>query len=396
MADGKVVEEFIVEHGSAITDIPEIPVKTGYTDTEPVWSSSDFSNITSDRIVTAIYTVNRYTVTFVADDKTVEEIIVAHGDAIGKVPQIPEKVGYHGNWDVTDFSNVTSDMTVKAVYEINKYTVTFKAGGKVVKEFVVEHGSSLSTIPNIPEKNGYTQTAPVWDITDFANITSNITVNAVYTPNVYKVTFVLEGATLGEVTVKHGESVTSFPEIPAKEGYHVVWDVNLKNVTSDMTANAAYEINKYTVTFKADGNIVKEFTIEHGGSITDIPKIPAKEGYTETAPVWDVTDFSNITADVTVNAVYTQDAVIEESQDTDTEDVDTEIDKDVATDDADTDDKGGFPIVPVVVGVAVVGGGIAVAVGTGAGGAAGAAGAAGATGHGVKAGRLFGKWRRRK
>lgn len=60
--------------------------------------------------------------------------------------------------------------------------------------------------------------------------------------------------------------------------------------------------NKYYITFKQDGqqDIVKE--VLEGESLTDIPTPAPKTGYIVT---WDVEDFTNITEDMTVNAVET-------------------------------------------------------------------------------------------
>ena len=64
----------------------------------------------------------------------------------------------------------------------------------------------------------------------------------------------------------------------------------------------------YTVTFIADGKTVAQKTVRSGEALTDIPEIPTKDGYTETTPYWDVNDFSSIKSDLTVNAVYTADS----------------------------------------------------------------------------------------
>lgn len=63
-----------------------------------------------------------------------------------------------------------------------------------------------------------------------------------------------------------------------------------------------------TVTFKAEGSadVVKE--VAWNGTLSDIPEVPVREGYTETAPYWDTTVFTNIQSDMTVTAVYTKDA----------------------------------------------------------------------------------------
>lgn len=59
---------------------------------------------------------------------------------------------------------------------------------------------------------------------------------------------------------------------------------------------------KHTVTFvqEGKGNIVR--TVNDGGTLTDVPNPMAKQGYTV---VWDITDFSDIREDMTVNAVET-------------------------------------------------------------------------------------------
>lgn len=65
-------------------------------------------------------------------------------------------------------------------------SITFKQSGQadVVKE--AELGTTFKDIPSPAEKAGYTV---VWDITDFSNVTKDVVVNAVETPNDYTVTY---------------------------------------------------------------------------------------------------------------------------------------------------------------------------------------------------------------
>ena len=64
----------------------------------------------------------------------------------------------------------------------------------------------------------------------------------------------------------------------------------------------APEIEKFTVSYVADGVTVDTFTVNAGGSVSAVPAVPAKEGY---IGAWDH-DGSNITADTVINAVYTR------------------------------------------------------------------------------------------
>ena len=113
------------------------------------------------------------------------------------------------------------------------------------------------------------------------------------------------------MTYKNGDDVVGMvtvehsadataPEVPAKEGYTGVWDADGTNITADTTINAVYTIKTYTVTYKNGDDVVGTVTVEHGADAT-APEVPAKEGYTG---AWDK-DGKNITVDTTINAVYT-------------------------------------------------------------------------------------------
>lgn len=72
----------------------------------------------------------------------------------------------------------------------------------------------------------------------------------------------------------------------------------------------------HTVTFRAEGHDDIVITVRNGDSLTEdqIPAVPHKEGY---SGAWDITDFSNITADMLVNAIYTATGITTENPFTD-------------------------------------------------------------------------------
>lgn len=101
--------------------LPVIPTKIGYDKVSPTWNKTDFSNITEDIRVDAIYEINKYEIKFYdKDGQIIETLIVDHGsDAVAPTP--PTVDGYDFiEWD-KDVSNVISDLEVKAIYkEIEK------------------------------------------------------------------------------------------------------------------------------------------------------------------------------------------------------------------------------------------------------------------------------------
>jgi len=246
------------------------------------------------------------TVTFLdKDGNLIEEQYVVKGEG-AVAPEAPEVEGYtFSGWD-KEFDNVTSDLTVKALYDINIYTVTFLGFNDTeLKVEYVEYGGS-ATPPDEPEVEGYTFIG--WD-KDFSNISSDLTVTALYKKNTYTVTFLgFDGETvLKSETVEYGEAATA-PEAPAVEHYTFTgWDSNdYTYVSKDLTIHAVYEIDKFNVIFVGFGGVtLKEEVVPYGGSATE-PSVPYVEGYDFKG--WD-TDFTNVQSDLIVTALYESNVV---------------------------------------------------------------------------------------
>ena len=298
-----------INHGSGAV-APTLTPATGYSFSS--WDVS-FSNITSDLTVTAQYAINTYTVTFdlgvgsLVSGSLIQTIDYGSGAV---APVLMPATGYSfSSWDVA-FSNITSDLTVRAQYELNTYTVTFDLGaGTLVSgslSQVINHGSG-AVAPTLTPATGYSFSA--WDVA-FSNITSDLTVTAQYDINTYTVTFDLGAGALvsGSLsqTIDYGSAAVA-PTLTPVTGYSFsAWDVDFSNITSDLTVTAQYAINTYTVTFDigagslAGGSLVQ--SVDYGSMAIE-PGVTPADGYILTS--WDV-DFSNITSDITVTAVYHQ------------------------------------------------------------------------------------------
>ena len=262
--------------------------------------------------------VEKYSVRFYDWDGTLLKSQRVLKGSAATAPADPVREGYTFiGWD-KDFSNVQSDLTVTALYEQNApdpiyYTVIFQDwDGSILKNEQVEQGKS-ATAPADPVREGYTFVG--WD-KDFSNVQSDLTVTAQYEQNApepiyYTVTFQdWDGTTLKTEQVEQGKSATA-PATPVREGYTFKgWDKDFSNVQSDLTVTAQYEKNVpepiyYTVTFQDwDGSILKNEQVEQGKSAT-APAAPVREGYTFIG--WDK-DFSNVQSDLTVTALYEQNA----------------------------------------------------------------------------------------
>lgn len=218
-------------------------------------------------------------------------------------PTSPTRTGYTFTcWDV-NFSNITENIMVTAQYTINKYTITFKDyDGTVLKTETVEYEKSV-TAPTDPTRTGYTFIG--WDA-NFSKITTDLTVTAQYSQNGttnYTVIFKdWDNTVLSTQTVAVNNAAIA-PANPTCTGYtFTAWDTDFSKITSDVTVIAQYSINSYAVTFKDfDGTVLKSETVEYEKSAT-APIDPNRIGYKFTG--WDI-DFSKVTSDITVTAQYT-------------------------------------------------------------------------------------------
>ena len=246
--------------------------KEGYTGR--LYRDADFlkpltkdSKVKNGDTVYVKWTINKYTVTFMDGEKVLETFTnVPHGDTV-TAPEVPEKDGKtFSKWD-KDFSKVTSDLTINAVYDVDTFTVTFKDGEKVLETQTVEY-EAAATAPDTarlspPEGMHFAK----WD-KDFSKVTEDIEVSAVYELNEYTVIFKNGETTLKTEMVKHGFAATAPNVYDTATKKFVGWDKSFDNVTSDLIVNAKFETKKFTLTFiNFDGTTVYTEEVEYGASI---------------------------------------------------------------------------------------------------------------------------------
>ena len=272
--DGSIYKENVV-----FSDLFTLSLqKEGYTGR--LYRDADFlkpltkdSKVKNGDTVYVKWTINKYTVTFMDGEKVLRAYTnVPHGSAV-TAPEAPKKDGKtFSKWD-KDFKNITSDLTINAVYDVNTFTVTFKDGEKVLETQTVEY-EAAATAPNLdtltpPEGMHFKE----WD-KDFSKVTENMVVSAVYELNVYTVIFKNGETTLKTEKVKHGFAATppkNPPDTPTAK--FVEWDKPFNNVTSDLIVNAKWETKKFTLTFiNFDGAVIDGLTteVEYGASIDSL------------------------------------------------------------------------------------------------------------------------------
>ena len=290
------------------------PTKEGYTFAG--WSGTDISgtekavtikNATGNREYTANWTANQYTITFNTDGGSeVESITQDYGTTITK-PANPTKEGYtFTGWDMEIPKTMPAgDMTIKAKWKINRYTITFDTdGGSEIAPITQDYGTEI-TAPANPTKTGYTFDG--WDAEIPTTMpANNLTITAKWKINKYTVTFKDGDKVVKSAEMNYGSAIAA-PKDPDKEGYTFKgWQGYTDNMTlpaHDVTFTAQWTINQYTLTFKNGETVYKTITQDYGTAIAK-PTDPTKTGYTFGG--WDKTIPTTMPAgDMTIKAKWT-------------------------------------------------------------------------------------------
>ncbi|MBQ7913170.1 MAG: InlB B-repeat-containing protein [Clostridia bacterium] len=292
-----------VEAGESLTDIPTPAERTGYT---VQWGTVDLTNITKNITVEAVETPNVYTITYDAgegDVATKEQEVTFDCPYTLAVPEREDYIfqgwTYNGNAVLSgDKWTIAEDVTLVASWKDNRptFTVSFEDGTSV-KEISVKKGESVAAA-DVPEFIGQAGHTPHWDITDYTNIQSDMTVTAVYVPNVYVVTYDADGFELDGATVEltYGVDCTALDMSLTKETHDFLgWEYNgvtytntsKWNVAENVTLTAKWaEKEQVVITFTdTDGSIITRTGYE-GEALENIPTPSGKTGYTVDTENW--------------------------------------------------------------------------------------------------------------
>ncbi len=196
------------------------------------------------------------------------------------------------------FTNVTSNRTITANFAITSYTISFNSnGGSAVTSITQNYGIAVNA-PTPPTRTGYTfagwysnvglstpyifTTIPAGSITLYAKWTAINSYTLTYTAGA-------NGSITGTSpqTVSQGTSGTAVTAVPAA-GYHFTnWsDASTANPRTDSNVNgnisvtANFAITSYTISFNSNGGSAVTSITQNYGTAVNAPTPPTRTGYT--------------------------------------------------------------------------------------------------------------------
>jgi len=279
---GSEIDSITQDYGTKIT-APADPTRKGYT--FKGWDKEIPETMPADNItVKAQWEINQYTITFDTNGGSeIAPITQDYGTEI-TAPDNPTRKGYtFKGWDKEIPETMPAEnMTVKAQWEINQYTITFDTnGGSEIAPITQDYGTEI-TAPDNPTRKGYTFKG--WDKEIPKTMPAeNITVKAQWEINKYTITFDTNGGSeIAPITQDYGTEITA-PDNPTRKGYTFKgWDKEIPETmpAENITVKAQWEINPYTITFDTNGGSeIAPITQDYGTKIT-APDNPTRKGYT--------------------------------------------------------------------------------------------------------------------
>ena len=231
----------------------------------------------------AKWEINQYTVTVKPENGKADIIITQDYGTPITAPTLTREGYTFKGWDKEIPETMPAEnITVKAQWEINPYTITFDTnGGSEIAPITQDYGTEI-TAPDNPTRKGYTFKG--WDKEIPETMPAeNITVKAQWEINQYTITFDTNGGSeIAPITQDYGTEITA-PDNPTRKGYTFKgWDKEISETmpAENITVKAQWEINQYTITFDTNGGSeIAPITQDYGTEITS-PDNPTRKGYT--------------------------------------------------------------------------------------------------------------------
>ena len=221
----------------------------------------------------------------------------------------PTKTGYTFEGWYNGLQYVTSgtwyttyDITLKAIWSKTKYAITYNLDGGVnnasnPKEYTIDDSVTLYA----PTKEGHTfigwlatgQSTSVYSPTIEVGSTGNKTFTAVWSPNTYTITFDANGGTYNKTTetvtfgqyykptsaTRTGYTFNNW-HYDTGNGYYEEYCNDYYGIAHNITLQAWWTANNYTITYDANGGTISSTTQSVKYDSTYTLRTPTRTGYT--------------------------------------------------------------------------------------------------------------------
>ena len=219
------------------------------------------------------------------------EITSAHGGTVNfdngryeegselNVTAVPDE-GYSfeewsdGVMDASRIIVVNDNVSLEARFSVNTYRLTYLVDGEEYKVLDVAYGAEVTAEP-FPEREGHTFSG--WDGVPDRMPAHDVEVSGTFSVNTYRLTYLVDGEEYKALDVAYGAEVTAEPS-PEREGHTFSgWDgVPDRMPAHDVEVTGYFTVNLYKLTVYLDNEVYFETELEMGAPVEiPEPSVPA-------------------------------------------------------------------------------------------------------------------------
>ena len=274
---GSEIAPITQDYNTAVTT-PAAPTKTGYTFV--AWDKEIPATMPAENItIKATWQINQYTITFDSNGGT--EVAPITQDYASEItaPENPTRVGYEfAGWDKEIPATMPAEnITIKATWQINQYTITFDSNGGTEVAPITQNYASGITAPTAPTRVGYEFAG--WDKEIPATMPAeDMTITAQWTAKKFIYTFNKKDDkdNVASDVIEIEQTFDTDVVMPTDE--QLEWEGHTfekyvetvpEKVTEDgeKTFTAQYSINTYKVTYYLNDEVVNVAEVKYGEAI---------------------------------------------------------------------------------------------------------------------------------
>ena len=300
MVDGLEYKRMEIAYGTPLEPEP-IPSKIGHTFSG--WSELPETMPAGNLTIVGNFMVNSYSLVYVLDGLEYKRMEIAYGTPLEPEP-MPSKIGHtFSGWSELPETMPAGNLTIVGNFMVNSYSLVYVLDGLEYKRMEIAYGTLLEPEP-MPSKIGHTFSG--WSELPETMPAEDLVIQGSFQPNIYTVTYILEGEIIGTKQVVFGASVPLL-EVPQKTGYLFAGWGELPAVmpACDLIVHGTYVIDKeyiFDLIYMIDGKEYKRSTVLFGSIIEPEPFPEEKEGYTFSG--WSEIPGTMPFTDIVVNGSY--------------------------------------------------------------------------------------------
>ena len=310
---GTVSGEGTYLHGD--TAMVEATPATGYYFNN--WSGVELSDslqhspslaleVTAKLKLIAHFGIMQYTITFDTDGGSEVAAITQDYNTRIEAPADPQKEGFRfRGWSMAVPERMPAeDLTIKAIWGINKYFITIDAAnGQTADTLMFDFGEIVDASLDEPEREGYTFQG--WDATLPETMPAqDLVITAQWQLNKHNIVYVIDGRVIDSVETYYNSTIEPI-QAPIMEGYKFSGWQNVPETMPDssITISGSYTAIEYDILFMSDGDTLQLTSVAYGQTPKYTGDEPAREA--DKLYTYEFSGWEPEIAEVTGEQVYT-------------------------------------------------------------------------------------------